>query len=242
MNPIVELLRRSERTVFINEDGIEDRFVLMPPLEEPELAAFEASLPCPLPGDIGEVLRFARGFDGILGGVSFADPSAAFGMKEIFPHPVTLAGDGFGNFWVVDLPRESRSWGPIFYASHDAPVIVYQTDSLLHFVEEVICFGNKPWKGEIDDVHERLSDGIWRENPGLLTFAQCIQSDDSEIRVFAESLDETWEFIDLRKPKLGDGFSWGRYGPKTAIRRFREERIFADQRKSAARRFLDAFR
>jgi cell wall assembly regulator SMI1 len=240
MNPIVELLKRSQGALFVNEDGIEDHFELKPPLTEQELATFEASLPCPLPEDVREVLRFARGFDGVLGGISFSGLPGGFELEEILPHAVTLAADGFGNFWVVDLTHESRSWEPIFYACHDAPVVVFQTDSLLHFLQEVIRFGNKPWKSEIDDVHESLSDRVWRENSGVLSFAQCVDSEDRDLKAFAASLDETWQLIDLRSPNLGDGFSWGRYGPKTVNRRFEEKRIFAYQKKSAGRRFLDA--
>jgi hypothetical protein len=240
MNPIVELLKQSQGTLFVSEDGIEDRFELKPALTEQELATFEGSLPCPIPEEVREVLRFARGFDGVLGGVSFAGLPAGFGLEQIFPHAVALAGDGFGNFWVVDLTRESMSWGPILYACHDAAVVVFQTDSLLHFLQEVIRYGNKPWKSEIDDVHESLSDRIWRENPGVLSFSQCIDSEDQDLKAFATSLDETWQLIDLRNPNLGDGFSWGRYGPKTVNRRFEEKRIFAYQKKSAGRRLLDA--
>ena len=191
-----------------------------------------------------ELLRFARGFKGVgaLEEVSFGSLQAGFGLEEIFPHAIVLAGDGFGNFWVVDLTSESRSWGPIFYACHDAPVIVYQSEGLLRFVEEAIRFGNKPWKSEIDEVHEELSSRIWRDHPGVLTFERCLAIGDPELRVFAESLDHTWQFIDLRNPKLGDGFSWGRYGAKTLNKRFGEKRIFAYQKKSLGRRFLDALR
>jgi hypothetical protein len=98
----------------------------------------------------------------------------------------------------------------------------------VHFVQEVVRFGNKPWKGEIDDVHEALSDRIWRENPGVFSFAECLAHTDPELRAFAEFLDESWEFIDLRHPKLGDGFSWGRYGPKTVNKKIRRERDFRE--------------
>jgi|tagenome__1003787_1003787.scaffolds.fasta_scaffold20915925_2 hypothetical protein len=241
MNPIINFLKQTEGTVFVNEDGYKDDFKLKQPLTEQELLAFEKSLPCALPDDMRELLRFARGFDGVLDGVDFAD-SVGFGLEEIFPHGRSLAADGYGNFWVVDLTRESKSFGPIFYACHDAPVIAYQTDSLLHFIREVVRFGNKPWKSEIDEVHETFTSRIWRENPCVLTFAQCLAAADADLKAFAESLDESWEFADLREPKLGDGYSWGRYGPKTLNRRYGDKKIFACQKKSFGRRFRDAFR
>jgi hypothetical protein len=241
MNPIVEFLKQAEGTVFINEDGYRDDFKLRPPLTEGELSAFEAGLPCALPDAIRELLKFARGFDGVLDGIEFAD-SSEFGLEEIFPHARTLAADGYGNFWVVDLTQESKSFGPIFYACHDAPVIVFQSDSLLHFIQEVIRFGNKPWKSEIDDVHETFSGRIWLENPCVLSFAQSLASGDPELKAFAQSLDESWEFADLRHPKLGDGYSWGRYGAKTLNMRHGDKRIFACQKKGFGRRFLDALR
>jgi hypothetical protein len=112
----------------------------------------------------------------------------------------------------------------------------------LHFIEEAIKLGNEPWKSEIDDVHEQLADRIWRDNPGVMGFQSCIESADAELRSFAEPLDATWEFIDLRSAKTGDGFSWGRYGPKTQNRRYGSKRIFACQKKSWGKRFIEAFR
>ena len=178
----------------------------------------------------------------VLEEVTFGGPDPNFGLEDIFPYAIPLAGDGFGNFWIVDLTSESQSWGPIFYACHDAPVIVYQAESLLPFLQEVIRFGKKPWKSEIDDVHELMSSRIWRENPGVLSYDECLAVGDAELMVFAESLDQTWQFIDLRNPKLGDGFSWGRYGPKTSNRRFGEKHIFAYQKKGWRQRFIDAWR
>jgi len=243
VNPIIDLLKRTNGTTFVNEDGVEGHFALLSPMSVSELAKLESTLPCRLPPDMRELLQFASGFDsgGALEEIRF-DASDGFGMEDIFPHALPLAADGFGNYWIVDLTRESITWGPIFYACHDAPVIVYQTDSLLRFVEEVIRFSGKPWKSELDDVHEELSTRIWRENPDVLTREQALSGGDPNLIRFAESLDDSWLFVDLRNPKLGDGFSWGRYGPKTLNRRFGEERIFAYQKKSLGRRFLDAWR
>jgi len=236
MDPIIDLLRHS------NEDGLEDRLELMPPLTDQELAAFEAGLSCRLPSEIRDLLEFARGFSGVLDGLSFSGVPHGFGAEEIFPYGISLAGDGAGNFWVGDLTSDSRSRGPIFYACHDPPVVVYQAEGLSHFIQEAIRFVNRPWKSEISGVHGKLSHRLWRDNPGVLSFAQCLNARDQDIRAFARSLDETWQLIDLRNPRLGDGFSWGRYGAGTVIRRFGEKRLFAYRKKGLGARFLDAAR
>jgi len=240
MNPAIEILKQARGTVFVSEDGDEYPFTLLPPLTESELRTLAARIPCPLPEDVRDLLAFARGFDDVLESIDFSGLGGGFGMKEIFPCAVPIAHDGFGNYWVVDLTKNSTAWGPIFYACHDAPTIVYQTDSLAHFISEVLRFGNAPWKSEIDDVHEQWSNRVWSQNPGVLSHADCMASSDPDLKAFAQTLDESWQFVDLRAPKLGDGFSWGRYGPRTANKRFGDKRIFAYQKKSRGRRFLDA--
>src|SRR3712207_9193422 len=44
--------------------------------------------------------------------------------------------------------------------------------------------------------------------------SQCLESDDPILSAFARELDESFQIIDLRQAKPGDGFSWGRYGPR----------------------------
>jgi hypothetical protein len=113
VNQLIEFLKEMEGTVFANEDGLKDPFRLRPPLSEQELQSFEAGLPCRLPEEIRELLRFCRGFDGVLSyGVDFAPPP--FGLEDIFPSARELAADGFGNFWVVDLTSESTFFRPSF--------------------------------------------------------------------------------------------------------------------------------
>ena len=146
MNPIIDFLKQTEGTVFVNEDGLKDSFKLRPPMTEQEILAFEAGLTFPLPEEMRELLRFAKGFEGVLDdGVDFAD-AVGFGHEEIFPHARSLAADGYGNFWIVDLTRESKSFGPIFYACHDAPVIVYQTDG----------YGGRKYDQRYNAFEERL--------------------------------------------------------------------------------------
>jgi len=44
---------------------------------------------------------------------------------------------------------------------------------------------------------------------------------------FAAELDDRFRFVDLRSPPVGMGFSWGRHGPRTELRRHGIERLFA---------------
>jgi hypothetical protein len=229
----VDTIKNAAGTPFEDEDGNIEKLKVLPPLTPEEFRELENGIPCTLPDDARELLEYSRGFDGILESIDFSGLLPGFGMEEIFPHAVPIAHDGFGNYWVVDLTAQSTTWGPIFFVCHDAPVIVFQTNSLAHFIDEVIKLGNSPWISEINEVHEKHHDKIWHQNPGLLTVEQGRQSADLDLKTFAQSLDDSWWMIDLREAKVGDGFSWGRYGPGTVIRRFGEKRIFAIQKKKS---------
>jgi len=224
----IDILKEAEGIKLEDEDGDVHDLKLLPPLTERELSQLESQLPCQLPEDAKLLFNYCRGFEGVLESIDFSGGlTAGFGMEEIFPHAIPIAHDGFGNYWIVDITKESTTWGPIFFVCHDTPVIVFQTDNLSHFISEVIRFGNPPWQSEIDDVHEKYHFRIWKENPGILSYEQCIDSGDEDLVIFAQSLGEDFLICDLRNPQLGDGFSWGRYGPRTVLRRFGAKRIFA---------------
>jgi hypothetical protein len=200
MNPIVEFLQQTLGTVCVDQTGKQKTLRLLPPLTEQELSAFEASLPCALPEEMRELLRFASGFAGTacrlghrfaIEGICFADING-FALPDVFPHGKELAVDGCGNSWVVDLTSESKAFAPIFFSCHDPPVVVYQTDSLLELVREMVRGSSPPWKSQIADVHDSLATRIWRENPCATSRSQCLAPGDYERKAFAESLDETW--------------------------------------------------
>ena len=73
------------------------------------------------------------------------------------------------------------------------------------------------------DVHDELSHQVWRTNAGVLSYEECTTSSDVDLRAFAKSVGPTYEFVDLRSPKLGDGFSWGRYGRRFVVKRCGEK-------------------
>jgi len=108
MNTAIELLKQTQGTIFVNEDGDETPFELLPPLTNEELRNLEARIPCPIPEDVRELLLFARGFEGVLDRIDFSGVIGGFGFEVAFPYTVDIAADGFGNFWIVGLIQKLR--------------------------------------------------------------------------------------------------------------------------------------
>jgi hypothetical protein len=190
-----------------------------------QLKQFEARLPCALPQHVRELLKFARGFEG--SAVDLVDFTGrhAYGHYEIFPHGLTIAGDGFGNFWVVDLSASSADFGPIYYACHDPPVIVLQSHSLSGFLNDLIRVS--PEDSPIDFVHEEAAMSIWEDDPHAVTREEALLSADSELREFASAAPAGCLIADLRRAEPGGGFCWGKFGPDTQILRHPDAPMFA---------------
>jgi hypothetical protein len=137
-----------------------------------------------------------------------------------------LPTTGFGNFWVLDLTPGDDEEAPVFFACHDPPVVLYQSPGLGHFLHETFRMSVPPHASLVDDVHEDRLFDVWGTNSGALSHEAALAGD-SRLRAFAAGLDDRFLFVDLRSPEIGMGFSWGRYGPRTQVRRDGDERLFA---------------
>jgi cell wall assembly regulator SMI1 len=231
MTPL-EAVRNAEKMDLTIEDGVSSPLELMPGLSESEITEFEKTLPCKLPAEVRELLAYCRGFSGSAAEiVDFTGQDCSFEYTDAFPHGLPIAADGFGNFWVVDLFPSSTTWGPIYYACHDAPVILYQSPSLVHFLSELFKMSVPPRKSLVDDVHEDRLFDVWSKNPGVKSHGECMESGDPTIKSFANELGPTFEVIDLRNAPIGFGLSWGRYGANPVARRCGELPIFAYEKK-----------
>lgn len=220
MPSLVDLVRNAARLPFVTEDGDPSPLELAPGLTDAEIDTLESTLPCRIPADVRELLHLCSGFaNSPLDIVDFTGRDCDYGDDSVFPHAHSIASDGFGNFWVVDLLPESQHWGPIWFACHDAPLILYQSATLQEFLIELFKFGQPPFQSLVDDVHEDRPFNVWRTNPGVLEHADAMTSNDRTIREFAQELGPAFEVIDLRNARPGMGFSWGRYGPRTEVRR-----------------------
>jgi hypothetical protein len=196
-------------------------------LEPAEIERLEAEIGVPLPRELRALLRRTSGIDGgPLETIDFTGRSLSLELAEISPWALPIAHDGFGNFWVLDLTPDEAETAPVFFAGHDPPVILYQSPDIGNFLHESFRKLVPPHASAIDDVHEDRLHHVWRENPGALERSAALESDES-LRAFATELDDRFTFVDLRSPAVGMGFSWGRYGPQTEVRRYKHERLFA---------------
>jgi cell wall assembly regulator SMI1 len=197
-----------------------------PGLAAEEIEQVEAGVGVPLPPSLWRLLEYTGGINGLLDQIDFSGRSLEYEAQEIFPSGLPLAGDGIGNFWVLDLTPGESDATPVFFACHDPPVVLYQSAGIGEFLHELVLLFEPPHESLVDAVHEDRLFGVWRQNPDEIGRAAALAGDES-LRAFAASLDDHFQFVDLRAPAVGAGFSWARHGPRTDVRRHGYERLFA---------------
>lgn len=222
----IEHITNAQQAKLVDEDGEPVRLELAPALGADQIDSLEKETGQPLPEELRLLLSFCSGIDGCLDGIDFAGRDMAFEQKEVFPNGIPIARDGFGNFWVLDLTPHTARTAPVFFACHDAPVVLYQSSDIASFLSEVFRMSTPPHESLVDDVHEDRLFDVWRKNPGVVDQPTAAASPDSALRAFAAALPEYFQIVDLRTASPGMGFSWGRYGPRTEVRRHGYDRIF----------------
>jgi cell wall assembly regulator SMI1 len=207
MTRAAELLRSLEGRGWVDEDGDPERLELLPPLTDAEIDALAAAWGVPVPADARDVLRVTRGFAASpLESVELSGEMDGAVADEVFPHPLPIAHDGYGNYWVVDLRPGSEVFGPVFFVCHDPSVIVYQCADVAGFLDGLVQMTEPPHKGPLDFVHEQASMAIWGGEEAGVPRAVALESPDEVLRAFAESLPPDAFVADLRSPRTGDGF------------------------------------
>ncbi|MFN0242957.1 MAG: SMI1/KNR4 family protein [Planctomycetota bacterium] len=138
----IEVFSSAAGLSVVDEDGHTERIQLMPPVTESELATIERELGFALPTEARALLRMTSGLAGTaLDQFQFVDVGGQ-ALPDLFPHPLSIAHDGYGNFWIVDLWPSSDRFGPVFYVAHDPPVVVYQCEDVASFAQHVLEFSS----------------------------------------------------------------------------------------------------
>ena len=224
MTPI-GIIKTAQHAKLVDKVGKPVNIGLHPPLSGDEIDSLQKRIGLPLPEELRTLLTFCAGIDGLLE-IDFTGASMAFEQDELFPNGLPIAADGFGNFWVLDITPQTSVHAPVFFACHDAPVILYQSADLSSFLTEMFRMYGESHDSLLTAVSDDTLFDVWRTNPGLMDQPTASQSPDNTLRIFAQSLAAHYKIVDLRNVDPGMGFSWGRYGPQTELRRHGFERIF----------------
>lgn len=198
---------------YVSEDGDEYKVEIKNGLTDQEIDQIAERLPTGIiPGDIRELLRFAKGFEFYgMEEISF-DGVGQFGFENFFPYSVQLAGDGFGNFWILDID-EKGDWGNVFYVCHDPAVVVKHSNNLSEFIEHVHEFGKKGSDSNLDIIHEKTIMDIWDDDKGFIESSDTSNSTDPILKNFISQLPDNFVVADLRDKPIKSGFAWGKFGP-----------------------------
>jgi hypothetical protein len=211
----------------IDTDGEVTHLKLLPPATDAQIRELEARLPGPLPDEMRAALQVTTGWqEGPLESFSLLD-LAGFGLEEAFPNAYSIAHDGYGNYWILDVLPDATDWGPVFFACHDPAVIAYQSPSIEAFVRDVVALPPDDPRSPIDQVHEQVVHRLWSDHAALIPQPAAVISADTTLREFAQSLTPDAVIADLRDPRPGSGFAWGMFGPRTMVQRFGTERLWA---------------
>ena len=211
-----------------DEEGRPVPLHLRPPPDDATVSGLRsryAALGAVLPAELVRLLELTSGTEELLD-LDLTGERHSIEVAELLPAGHPVAADGFGNFWLLDLTPDTVETAPVFFAGHDAPVLLYQAASLGDFLDQALGALEPGRDTTIDDVHENRLFQVGRRAPQSMPWRAATTSDDQALRDFAASLDEAWTVVDLRRREVGMGVPWGAHGPRTRLARHGWERIF----------------
>jgi hypothetical protein len=231
MSPL-EALKSILDNNYVTEDGDNYKVELKPGLSDKEIDQLAEKLPTKkVPYEIRALLKFSKGFAfAPLEEVSF-DGIGKFGMENIFPFSVQLAGDGFGNFWILDIDSKG-AWGAVFFVCHDPAVIVKQSNNLSEFILQLDSYAKKLRDESLDLVPGKVLMNIWNEGR-FFDINHFEKSEDESLKDSTNLLGKDFVIADLRNAPNQTGFAWGKFAPNIdkAVR-YKDTYVWAFEKKT----------
>lgn len=218
------------------EDGDKYKVDLIAPMTETEIEEYRNTLPNKhLPEEIEDLLKFSRGFSFQTFDDIQWDTFGDFGFEEVFPHSIPLVGDGFGNFWVLDIDSQGQ-WKSVYYVCHAPAVIVKHSENLAEFILHVDEFGRLNNASHLMTIHRETVEEIYTNKEKI-----------SEEKVYhftylSERLPAKYRVANLKDKATKSGFIWGLSGPHTKIIRPSDEPLWIVEHKKKSGFFSNLFR
>lgn len=209
----LEQLKSILHEQYVSEDDEKYKVELKPGLTDQQIDKLATQLPSgQIPIEIRELLKFTSGFEFFSPEEVTFDGIGQFGFENIFPNSVQLAGDGFGNFWILDVD-DKGNWANVFYVCHDPAVVVKHSENLAEFIKHIHEFGKEGSQSNLDIIHEKTVMEIWSKDNGFIELDQTRDSNDTILKNFALKLPDNFVIADLRNKPNKTGFAWGKFGP-----------------------------
>ncbi|MBT1688656.1 SMI1/KNR4 family protein [Dawidia soli] len=227
----VEIIRKLKASTFKDEDGEPYTVDFKPGLTEAELDTLRERFPSNIIADeLQEILRETRGWEGPYGSEIYFDSIGEFGFTELIPQSITLAGNGLGDLWVLDI-KENGDLGKIYFACHDPAVLVIYCDTLQEFFETLEEHYNNPGDSYFINIHENVVWDIWSTHPNTVEIADFRKGNEELAPFLREFTDDEWIVADLRRGTRKSGFAWGKFGPNQFTRRHPRALVWVIQKK-----------
>lgn len=208
---------------FYYEDGDNYEISFEKPLTKEEIVQFSKKYK--LSDDIIELLSFTSGFNFFSGFDELKLTGIEdFGWNNIFRNPIVLAGDGAGNFWLIDADSK-ESWNRVYFICHDPDAWIVFSNSFTDFLQQVI---EGIGLGEGDRVYDECFKVFKSLN--LTPFSEVLIKDDTVLLDFIKDLDEKFWIADLRENSVGIGFSLRKVAPNMKfgrVKRHETESLWA---------------
>ncbi|MBK7404178.1 MAG: SMI1/KNR4 family protein [Phycisphaerales bacterium] len=222
------LLESALHDSFPDDEGTPRRIKLVPPGQGLNERHFREHFKGPMPPDMQDLYALCSGFDLDYHEITFTEYHFQ-GYDCLFHDWIEVAADGFGNHWVLEIRPGAAAWGPVWFASHDPPVVLHVADDLTTFLRH---FLDAYRGGEVHNPYacsHRDAMRIWEESHPWPTAAhvraQLRATPDPLLAALTADLPDHAEIIDLR-PNLR-GFTWDRYDTHCPARRDIHPMLFA---------------
>jgi len=206
-------------------DGYPQEVEFGPPMTEAQIESVEREIGYRLPLDCREAMRCFSSVSAAWGDF-YMSGSPSHSDPRIVPKAFWFGPDGLGNCWVVDIASSTEERSNIFFWCHDPPIYGFQASGFEELWDQAAQFlltGMSPLERTQTDM------SIYQDESMFVSRSQALQSPDTA--AFAQSLDDSWSFVDLRGRCFGTGFNWINVARDLeGVRRHGDELIFAVQR------------
>ncbi|CAL2106756.1 conserved hypothetical protein [Tenacibaculum sp. 190524A02b] len=227
----LEIIKKLKESTFTDEDGEKYQLEFQDGLTDSEIDQLKGQFPSKnIDGEIIEILKETRGWDGYGSEMVYFDSIGQFGFWELSANSLTLGHDGFGNHWILDLSEDGKA-NKVFFACHDPAVFLVNSQNLNEYLSHLLEFYESPDKCHLNEIHDKTVMTIWDENR-LCSSKSEFESRNPEFKDFLNRFNgDEWTVADLRAGRNKDGFAWGKFGANQFTERHPTELVWVIKNK-----------